>query len=474
MLLLALYTSGQLILLLQYWKRRHHQPTLPHIESLPTVTVQLPIYNEQHVVKRLLEAVAALEYPLEKLSIQVLDDSTDSTQILIAAQVDHLQQQGLHITHVRRQAREGFKAGALAFGLEQINSELVAVLDADFVPAPDFLQKTVPYLVANPEIGVVQTRWGHLNAGENWLTQAQMLSIDAHFIIEQTARNRAGWFIPFNGTGGVWRTACIHEAGDWSGETLTEDLDLSYRAQLIGWQSLFLPDVVVPGELPPQLAAYKQQQARWATGNTQCLVRFVRPIWRSPRSWLQRVMAMQHLSQYLPHPLMLLILLLTPPLMLAGTLEHLALAPLGLVGIAPPLLYLVSQRSLYADWKRRLLAFPVLVLLGTGITWNNTRAVFYAFTDRHTEFRRTPKFVQGWTSSEYALKGNPSTIIELVLAVYALWGAVLAWHVQPALVIYLLIYAASFATVAFWSFWEGWQLRRESLADYHDTRLAKE
>ena len=460
-LFLTLYTSGQIVLLITYWRRGKQQFPLPTVDKWPTVAIQLPIYNERHVVMRLLEAVARMDYPCDRLVVQVLDDSTDDTTALVAQGVKKIRRQGLTVHHVQRATRQGYKAGALAYGLSSLDSELVALFDADFVPAPDFLKRTVPYMAADPGLGIVQTRWGHLNPEDNRLTQAQALSVDAHFVVEQTARNRAGWLLTFNGTGGLWRTQCIREAGGWRDDTVTEDLDLSYRAQLAGWRYLFLPDVAVPGELPPQLAAYKQQQARWAKGNTQCLLRLFRPVWQGSLTLMQRIMALQHLAQYLPHPLMLLLLLLTPPLMLLGVLDGLPLAPLGLVGLGPPLLYLVSQRALYPDWKRRLLAFPVLMLLGTGITWNNTRAVLSAFRDRQGgEFRRTPKFGRGWQTSGYALPVDGNLWVESLLALYALWGTRLALELQPSLTPYLGLYSIAFATLALWGLRDRWRLRQ--------------
>ena len=295
------------------------------MQNWPTVVIQLPIYNERHVVERLLNAVAALDYPRDRLTVQVLDDSTDETTDIAARLTAKLRADGLNIQHVQRQDRHGYKAGALAYGLSLTNSELVVVLDADFVPTSDFLRRTVPHLAADPGLGMVQTRWGHLNPFSNLLTLGQTLALDGHFVVEQTARSRAGWLMSFNGSGGVWRAQCIRDAGGWRDLTLTEDLDLSYRAQLAGWRFLYLPDVVVPGELPPQIAAYKQQQARWAKGSTQCLTYTFNPLWHSRFSLSQRLMATLHLCQYIPHPLMILLLLLTPPLLIAHGLQKLPL-----------------------------------------------------------------------------------------------------------------------------------------------------
>jgi cellulose synthase/poly-beta-1,6-N-acetylglucosamine synthase-like glycosyltransferase len=461
-ILLTLYTSGQIVLLIAFWRYRNRQIPLPEIDTWPTVTIQLPIYNERHVVTRLLDAVAALDYPRDQLRVQVLDDSSDDTSALVALLTAKLRCEGLDIQHIRRETRTGYKAGALAYGASITDSEIMLVLDADFVLPPDFLRRTVPYMVADPGLGIVQTRWGHLNAGDNWITRAQALSVDAHFVVEQTARNRAGLLLTFNGSGGLWRADCIREAGGWRDDTLTEDLDLSYRAQLAGWRYLFLPEVAVPGELPPQLAAYKRQQARWAKGSVQCLIRLTRPVWRGRGLTLvQRIMTMQHLCQYLPHLLMLMLLLLTPVLLVTGGLQNLALAPLGLVGLAPPLMYAVGQQALYRDWKSRMMAFPALMILGTGMIWNNTRAVLEALFDRSGEFRRTPKFGQRWQASSYALSGDGTTWIEAALAVYALWGTWLTLNQEPSLAPYLALYAVSLSAVALWGLWERWNLRRQ-------------
>jgi cellulose synthase/poly-beta-1,6-N-acetylglucosamine synthase-like glycosyltransferase len=458
-LLLALYAAGAGVLLLAYWRHRHTQIPVPVITEWPSVAVQLPIYNEYHVVDRLLAAAAALDYPRDRLVIQVLDDSTDETTGLVTHLVDRLRRDGLTIELLHRDRRDGYKAGALAAGLERLDTELVAVFDADFQPAPDFLRRTVPYLAADPGLGMVQARWGHLNAFENALTLGQTLALDGHFVVEQTARSRSGWLLNFSGSAGVWRCACIRAAGGWRATTLTEDLDLSYRAQLAGWRFLYLPEVEVLAELPPQMAAYKQQQARWAQGSTQTLLAVLRPLGQARLSLAQRLMALLHLCQYLPHPLMLLLLLLTPPLLLAQRLHPLPLGPLGLLGLGPPLIYVISQRALYPDWPRRLLAFPALLALGTGLAWNNSRAVWMGLFGRGpAEFRRTPKFAQNWSASRYALRLNRGVYIEALLAVYALLSVAVALRYSPALVIYLALYAFGFALVSGWTIYDAWLL----------------
>lgn len=461
-LLLAVYAASEMVLLLLYWLTRRRQMPTPVVNDWPAVTIQLPLYNERHVITRLLEAVVALDYPPDRLFVQVLDDSTDETAEIAVQLVASLAQRGSSIRLIHRTERNGYKAGALAHGLSQTQTPFVVVLDADFVPPPDFLRRTIPHLLADPGLGMVQTRWGHLNPFTNLLTRGQTLALDAHFVVEQTARSRAGLLMSFNGSGGVWRVMCIQEAGGWRDTTLTEDLDLSYRAQLAGWRLLYLPDVVVPGELPPQMAAYKQQQARWATGSTQVLWTLFTALWRSRFSFVQRLMATLHLCQYLPHPLMVLLLLLTPPLLLTHSLEYVSLGWMGLVGLGPPIIYVVSQQALYPDWKRRILAFPVLLALGTGIAWNNTAAVFQSLGRRRQVFKRTPKFGKAWGSSSYTLHADPHIWVELALAGYALWGTSLAWHSNRALLPFLLIYVYAFGIVGLWGLRERWLAQRPS------------
>jgi cellulose synthase/poly-beta-1,6-N-acetylglucosamine synthase-like glycosyltransferase len=457
-LLLAGYASGVLVLLLTYWRHRHYEPATPATADWPRVAVQLPVYNERHMIVDLLEAVAQLDYPRDRLMIQILDDSTDDTTALIIQEQAHLHD--LDIRHVRRQGRSGYKAGALAAGLAQLDCAYVAVLDADFRPRPDFLKRTLPFLIADESLGMVQARWGHLNSFTNALTLGQTLALDGHFVVEQTARSRAGWLMNFSGSAGVWRVACIQSAGGWQATTLTEDLDLSYRAQLAGWRFLYLPDVEVPAELPPQMAAYKRQQARWAQGSTQTLMHVLYPLWQSSFTLDQRIMATLHLCQYLPHPLMLLLLLLTPPLMLAHSLHQLPLAPLGLLGIVPPLMILISQQRLYRDWRRRMWGLPVLVVLSTGLAWNNTLAVWRALTGRSFEFRRTPKFAHDWPASSYALRTEKAVWAESLLALYAVMGSFVAARIYPALTPYLALYGLAFSFVVGWTLRDSWIITR--------------
>jgi cellulose synthase/poly-beta-1,6-N-acetylglucosamine synthase-like glycosyltransferase len=461
-LLLTIYSIGVIVLLVTYLRHRHRNAAAQSVAEWPTCAVQLPIYNEMYVIERLLESVAQLDYPHEKLTIQVLDDSTDETTALVAEKVPQLQARGLNIQHVRRGTRQGYKAGALAYGLSLLKDvEMVAVLDADFAPYPDFLRRTVAPLVNDPGLGMVQARWGHLNSDDNVLTMGQSVALDGHFVIEQTARNRAGWLMNFNGTCGVWRVRTIEDAGGWQDITLSEDFDLSYRAQLKGWRFLYLPDVVVPGELPLHIAAYKQQQARWAKGSTQCMTLLLKPIWSSNRLNLaQRIMGTIHLCQYMVHPLIVLMLLLTPPLLITQTLQPLPLGPLGFAGLGPPLLFIISQRALYQDWRRRLFALPALLALGTGVAWSNANAVINGLFSRKGEFKRTPKYAASNDGNKYALRINRNILWEIGLAFYALWGILVASQLAPTFMPYLSIYMFAFGVVGFWGLRDHLALRR--------------
>jgi cellulose synthase/poly-beta-1,6-N-acetylglucosamine synthase-like glycosyltransferase len=478
---LAIYGLNSLLLAILYLRHQHdrpiYTPTRPH--ACPTVTVQLPIYNERHVVERLIDAVAALDWPRDRLEVQVLDDSDDETTGLARACVEHHRRRGLDIELVRRPDRTGYKAGALAVGLSRARGEFVAMFDADFVPPPDFLRRTIPSFLDRPALGLVQTRWAHLNADYSPLTWAQSLALDGHFVVEQTARSRSGLLMNFNGTAGVWRRVCIDASGGWSGDTVSEDLDLSYRAQLAGWDCLYLPEVSAPAELPPQLAAFKRQQFRWAKGSIQCLRKLWRPVighrWTQmdtddlssgpvPRrlTWVQRTAALVHLSSYLAHPLMLVLLVCSLPLFLSPRDAHLpvATAYLGFSSLGPPLVYALAQRALYPDWRRRLLYFPLLALLGTGIALNNTRAVIEALRGRGGTFARTPKFrLQGrggrWADSVYRLPLGWTALGETLLALYALVTVAAAWRAGNLYAIpFMLLYAGGFGLTALLGVWQ--------------------
>jgi len=451
-ILLSIYGFNSLVLTWLYLRHRHDPtPVPPPLAEWPYVTVQLPIYNELHTIERLLSAAAKLDYPCDRLEIQVLDDSTDATRQVVARTVPLLRQQGLNVVHITRSDRAGFKAGSLAVGMTKAKGELIAIFDADFLPPPEFLRRVVPHL-ADPTIGCVQTRWGHINRDYSLFTRIQALGVDGHFVVEQTARNRAGLFINFNGTAGVWRRTCIEDAGGWQHDTLTEDLDLSYRAQLRGWQMKYLPEVIAPAELPAQISAFERQQARWAQGSIQTAMKLIGPLLGSDRPWGVKLEGIVHLTSYLVHPLMLLLFLLALPMSFSLSWVP-AIAPWLMIAAAgPPLLYAVAQIADGEHWRHRIRDLPLLVLLGIGLSLSNTRAVLKATLKLRQGFQRTPKFAlrqsaDTWVGSAYSLGGNSLVWGELGLAVLAL-GLLAMPGVHWGFVPWLLIYAAGFGYVA--------------------------
>lgn len=442
------------------------EPLPASFDDYPHVTVQLPIYNERYVVERLIEAVANLDWPAERLQIQVLDDSTDETRRLIAAALARHRANGarMALDHRHRTDRQGYKAGALQAGLAEANGEFIAIFDADFIPPPDFLKRTIPHF-SDPRVGCVQTRWGHLNPDSSQLTKVQALGIDGHFLIEQQARHAVGAFLNFNGTAGVWRRACITDAGGWQGDTLTEDLDLSYRAQLKGWRISYHPEIVAPAELPAQIEAFKRQQFRWAKGSFQTAIKLMGSLWRSSQPIWLKGMATLHLTTYGVHPLMLLNLLLALPMTMSDSLV-VHLTPLFIVGaIGPPLLYWTAMQAGKSAWPARVARLLLLIALGTGLAVNNSRAIWQAVSGAGSEFKRTPKFALvgrsgKWQSSAYALPREATAWLELGLAIYAL--ALLGWVISQGvwwLVFWMTLYAVGYSYVAILAFVQTRQAR---------------
>lgn len=461
--LLTVFVSTFGVLLAIYAFKRRQPPQRPQVsdDELLSVTVQLPLYNERYVAVRLIDAVCAMDYPRHKFRVQILDDSTDETTAICQERADYWQTQGVDCQLVRRPNREGYKAGALAYGLTLTDSDCVAIFDADFVPPTDFLRQAMPFFNLGEDIALIQTRWSHLNLDYNWLTRAQAISIDGHFAIEQVARSRGALPMSMNGTGGIWRVKAIQEAGGWSSSTLTEDLDLSYRAQLKGWRFIYLVDIPVPGELPPQITAWKIQQARWATGSTQCLLKHAGPLLRSDRiPFWKKIMGLAHLSQYAVQPIIFTLFILTPLLLLGDKFDEMPdLRIVGIFGPIPVLLLLIGQIELYKNWHRNLLYMPIQFISGAAIVLSNTVAVLKAFRRKEQEFKRTPKFriiarSDAWTSNHYTLKIDWTTIGELALAAYALFGGVLALQKLPTLAPYMFTYAASFAIFAYWNYYQ--------------------
>jgi len=396
------------------------------------VTIQLPLYNELYVVERLIDSVCEIDYPKENLEIQVLDDSTDETVKLVANKVAEKQALGFNILHVRRTLREGFKAGALKEGMKTATGEFIAIFDADFIPSKDFLLKTLSHFT-DEKIGMVQTRWEHLNGDYSILTKAQALALDGHFVIEQNVRNKAGFFINFNGTGGVWRRSCIEDAGNWHADTLTEDLDLSYRAQLKGWRFVFLRDEISPAELPSEINALKAQQFRWTKGAIETAKKILPIVLKSKLPIRVKIQATFHLTNNLAFPFILLAAILNVPLIFiknSGSHEaYFAVMSIFILAfIGSFMFYLYSQKDIRTDWRKKIVLFPLFMAGSMGFAVNNSRAVIEGLLSRKSEFVRTPKFKvvdqkDSWSNNKYLNKKlEPSVIVELIMALYCLVG----------------------------------------------------
>ncbi len=421
----------------------------------PVVTVQLPVYNERFVVERLIEATCRLDYPRDLLDIQVLDDSDDETAELAGQLVRHHAARGLRIEHLRRPQRSGYKAGALAYGLSRARGEFVLILDADFIPQPDLLRRLLPPF-RDERVGMVQARWGHLNGESTWLARAQALLLDGQFMIEHRARSTAGLFFNFNGTAGIWRVSCLHDAGGWQADTLTEDLDLSYRAQMRGWRLAYLPDVVVSGELPQSMRAFKNQQARWAQGAVQTARKLLPSLLRGDRPLRVKLAAAGHLCGHLAAPLTLALTLLVFPAVVVRLREGqpwLLLADLFIFStlMGPLNRYYVETLRARGQgvWPALLLYLPLVMALGVGISVSNTRAVVAGLLGRGpAEFVRTPK--RGAAARGYrARPGWGATIVELALSAYAALAVLYALtHGLFATLPFLVLFLCGFGAVA--------------------------
>ena len=430
LIILAVYGWHRYYLVYVYMKHKdeHPQPDA-QFDTLPLVTIQLPLYNEMYVVDRLVEAVCRIDYPRDRLEIQVLDDSTDETTEIAELAVRRFAAQGLDIKYLHRTDRFGYKAGALDAGLRVASGQFIAIFDADFIPNPDFLRQTIHYFT-NPKIAMVQTRWGHVNEDYSLLTKIQAILLDAHFVLEHGARNRGGCFFNFNGTAGIWRREAIGDAGGWQHDTLTEDLDLSYRAQLRGWQFIFLPDHVAPAELPVEMNAFKSQQHRWAKGSIQTFLKLMPQILRSNQPAKVKAEAFFHLSANFNYPLMCVLSVLMAPSMVIrynmGWYEMLLIdIPLFFAATASVAnFYMVCQRELYPQtWTERLRYLPLLMSIGIGLAVNNTKAVFEALFHKPSEFARTPKYHienggDEWIGKKYRQSVAIQPMIEMALGLY--------------------------------------------------------
>jgi len=400
LILLASYGLHRYILVYLYYKNRknHTSEAVAQFEELPRITVQLPMFNEQFVAERLIDCVCKLKYPREKLDIQVLDDSTDETVEVVKNVVERYAALGNPISYHHRTNRQGFKAGALAEGMKTAKGEFIAIFDADFTPQEDFLLKVVHHF-SDPKIGMVQTRWTHINRNYSFLTEGEAILLDGHFVLEHSGRARSGVFFNFNGTAGMWRRRAIEEAGGWQHDTLTEDTDLSYRAQLKGWKFIYLQDVECPAELPVEMTAFKTQQARWAKGLIQTGKKILPRVLKSDAPLHTKIEAWYHLTANLSYPLMIVLSVLLLPAMVIrfyqGWFQMLYIdLPLFMAStFSISSFYLVSQRELFPKtWPRALLYLPFLMALGIGLTITNTKAVLEALIGQQSAFARTPKY----------------------------------------------------------------------------------
>ncbi len=453
-------------LFLLYYYHKTQQIPLPNYglpEELPVVTIQLPIFNELYVVERLIRHVCKIRYPKDKLEIQVLDDSTDETQEVAKKLVEEFRAKGFDIHYLHRSNREGFKAGALKYGLELAKGKFIAVFDADFVPAEDFLEKTIPYF-NDPQVGMVQTRWGHLNEDYSFLTRALALSLDGHFVIEQQARNRAGFFINFNGTAGIWRKDTIIDAGNWQPDTLTEDLDLSYRAQLKGWKFVFLNDVVSPAELPADINALKTQQFRWTKGAVETAKKIIPMLLKANLNWKIKLEGIIHLTSNIVFPFILIVALLNIPLVVIKNtfstfdVYYNVMSVFVLASISSFLFYLYSQKAIHIDWRNRILLFPVFLAGSMGLAINNTRAVIEALIGKKSGFTRTPKYrivsnQDDWRFKKYVQRRlNSSVLFELFLAVYYVIGiGISLYYFEIAAIPFQIMFLLGFGTIGYMS-----------------------
>lgn len=435
LLYLFLFSVGQLHLTHIYLKQKPKLSPPFNPEYTPFVTIQLPVYNEKYVVERLLDAIVQLDYPREKLEIQVLDDSTDETSAIIYQKLEWLQKFELDIKQLRRDTRAGFKAGALQEGLQKARGEFIVIFDSDFIPEKDFIKKTLPWF-QDPAVGVVQTRWGHINKDYSLMTQLQAFGLDAHFSIEQSARNAAGSFINFNGTCGVWRKTCITDAGGWSADTLTEDLDLSYRAQLKGWKFKYLEDVVTPGELPVVMPVIKLQQYRWNKGGAETARKLAGRIFNASLSTRQKLHAFLHLFNSSVFVALFAAAVLSLPMLFIKN-SHPAMQWFFTIGsifflgfLSVAIFYWTATRRFHSNTRRFFILFPAFLIISMGLSLHNGLAVIEGWLGIKTPFIRTPKFnivekQDSWRDNTY-LSSNLGiiTILEGFLCVCFIFAVV--------------------------------------------------
>ena len=458
--LITAYTCNFYYLALLSRKQKDNLPTIDL--GTPSVTIQLPIYNEKYVAKRLVDAVCNLDYPKDKMTIMVLDDSDDDTVELLENTVNDYKKEGFEIQHVRRGTRNGYKAGALKYAMQTTHTELVAIFDADFIPPTWFLKRAIPHF-SKSNIGLVQCRWGHVNENYSTITRAQALSLDFHFLIEQKAKSNSHLFMNFNGTAGIWKCDCIEDAGGWHTATLVEDLDLSYRAQMKGWKCVFLPDIVVDAELPVQMNAAKRQQFRWAKGSIQCAIKLLSDIALKRKVAVEaKLQAFIQLTRHIVYPLML-IQFLALPILLAGQVNLYVVSFLPAITIATylamgPGAYIMIIQSMYGKtWKSKVKILPALLVYNAGMSVNNTVAVFDAVLGKKNEFLRTPKYGiinkdDDWRNKAYNLPFTQTTLLEIFFGVYGLMAIFIAiFSNNPIFVPIIGLQAIGFFYIAYMS-----------------------
>ncbi len=472
-ILVFIYSFGQLHLVLTFLKYRPKFQAAPPLEGddVPFITIQLPIYNELFVVERLLDAIAALDYPKDRFEIQLLDDSKDETKELAARKIEELQAQGFQALQVRRPDRKGFKAGALAYGMDSAKGEFIAIFDADFLPRPNFLRATMAQFTS-PNIGVVQARWEHINRGTSLFTQAQAFHLDAHFTIEQFARDRGGFFMNFNGTAGIWRKEAITDAGGWEADTLTEDLDLSYRAQLKGWKFRYVDEIGAPAELPAEMGAIKSQQYRWMKGGAEVARKMLFTLWKSDAPFLTKFHGTFHLLSSSVFVLVMLMAMTSVPLLIMkhtifhGQVAFLIVPVLALLisFLVLAMLYIVTftwrEHSFGAGVKRFVTYYIPFLSISMGLSLHNSIAVIQGFRGKRTPFVRTPKYnLQGKGNEPKSLKKyrsakvKPSVYGELAFALYFLVGISIAAYYQDFSIIpFMLMQMIGFGAVGLASF----------------------
>lgn len=467
---LAIFGAHRYFLIYLYYRHQKVKPkgvpVWADLPEVPWVTVQLPVFNEKYVVERLVEKVCALDYPRDRLEIQLLDDSTDETQQIAGQVVENFKKQGFNVEHIHRFNREGFKAGALKEGFEKARGKFIAIFDADFLPQRDFLKKIIPQFYGEKKLGMVQARWGHLNQDYSLMTQAQSVLLDGHFVIEHSARNRSGRFFNFNGTAGVWDRECLEDAGGWEFDTLTEDLDISYRAQMKGWDFLYLPDLVVPAELPVDVNGFKIQQHRWAKGSIQTARKLIPRILKSSLPWKIKIEASFHLLNNFAYVLMILLSLMMPITVFirhSQGIDYSLWVDLPIFILATMSIgtfYACSQREVYPEWKSRILYFPFILALGMGLAVNNTMAVLEAIIGKKSSFKRTAKFAisrksDRWQHKKYRTGISLVTWVEIFLGFYFTAAFILAVFYGMWATLYgLLFFQAGFLYVGILSLFQ--------------------